>query len=542
MKTIDDVTDAKLRGGFYTPPPLVALCLRRVAELVGSATGLRVLEPSVGDGAFIRGLVDSGLAKQVEHVLALEVEPEEAAKARSAATESSIDATVLVRSAIDWAATAADDFDVAVGNPPFVRFQFIDESDLLATELLAARLEVPLRGVGNLWIPVLLGALSRIREGGALAFVVPSELFTGLSAGAVRKWLLAHVEGLRIDLFEPGSFPGVLQEVLVLSGRKAKPCLDSKPVEFVEHDAPGVELHWAHSVNPSPRPWTRLLLTPRQFAAQEALASISSFQPLAGVARLEVSIVTGANDFFSVTDDTAKQFELCPWVVPLLPRARYARGLEFRLEDHGLLRESGAPCWLLSFDAARPDPMKSAGARAYLNQGEARGLHLRYKTGIRAPWYRVPSVWAGTLLLSKRSHQFSKLIVNTSRAVTTDTIYRGVMRTEYVGQERALAASFHNSASLLTTELEGRSFGGGVLELVPSEVARILVPLRAFDDGDFSVLDGLARGCSQAGNDQPVIDATDEILLRKVHDLDRNLLDDLRSAHQSLLQRRLRRN
>jgi hypothetical protein len=41
----------------------------------------------------------------------------------------------------------------------------------------------------------------------------------------------------------------------------------------------------------------------------------------------------------------------------------------------------------------------------------------------------------------------------------------------------ALVYSFPNSLTCLTTELEGRHYGGGVLELVPSEIERLLIPV-----------------------------------------------------------------
>jgi adenine-specific DNA-methyltransferase len=40
----------------------------------------------------------------------------------------------------------------------------------------------------------------------------------------------------------------------------------------------------------------------------------------------------------------------------------------------------------------------------------------------------------------------------------------------------ALAAGFYNSLTLLSAELEGRSYGGGVLKLEPTEAERLLLP------------------------------------------------------------------
>ncbi len=77
-------------------------------------------------------------------------------------------------------------------------------------------------------------------------------------------------------------------------------------------------------------------------------------------------------------------------------------------------------------------------------------------------------------MLSKRAHSYHRMVLNEADAVTTDTIYRGWMTSHDV-TARDLVAGFHNSLTLLTAELEGRSFGGGVLELVPSEIERLSI-------------------------------------------------------------------
>ena len=101
----------------------------------------------------------------------------------------------------------------------------------------------------------------------------------------------------------------------------------------------------------------------------------------------------------------------------------------------------------------------------------------------------------------------------------------------------ALAAAFHNSLTLLTAELEGRSFGGGVLELVPSEIARLAVP--ASDAllprlGDF---DGRAREGDLGG----LVALTDQALV-EAGLVSREVMTELVEARAHLVQRRLDRN
>ena len=74
----------------------------------------------------------------------------------------------------------------------------------------------------------------------------------------------------------------------------------------------------------------------------------------------------------------------------------------------------------------------------------------------------------------KRSHDTPRLILNRLSAYTTDTAYR--IRSD-VGTAEQLVYSFINGLTALSAELEGRHYGGGVLELVPSEIERLLLPL-----------------------------------------------------------------
>lgn len=534
MKTAGNVSAEKLRGGFYTPDPLVDLCLERAADLAPPGD-LTVIEPSAGDGAFFRGLGRSPLRTRVVSVSGLEPMEIEAEKSRRALRDSGTTGEVRVTSAIPWAAHDETVFDLAVGNPPFVRYQFISTADRAAIEALGQRLDLRFAGVGNLWIPVLVGALSRLRLGGAFAFVVPSELLTGISASLVRTWLIEHCESVRLDLFPPGSFPNVLQEVLVLSGVRSQGRPERPTLRITEQATDGSSVDWYHQTSDGGS-WTKFLLPPPAVAALEHAAADPRVSRLGEVAAFEVSIVTGANDYFTVNTATVERFGLGPWTRPLLPRIRHASGLEYTEADHQATEIEGARASILDFAAERADPMRSTEARAYLADGESRGLHARYKCRIREPWYRVPGIRAGELLLSKRSHHYPRVVVNTAGVFTTDTIYRGRMLTSAMNAVD-LAVNFHTSLTLLSAELEGRSFGGGVLELVPSEVGRLTVHTARADSNALVELDALAR----AGDAAALIEASDRSAVQRGL-IEPDVMAELASAREALVQRRLDRN
>jgi len=73
VKTREEVSPEKARGGFYTPPGLVSVCLDRVEALTRGRSRLSLLEPSAGDGAFIRRMAGRSIGRQVTSVFAGEL-------------------------------------------------------------------------------------------------------------------------------------------------------------------------------------------------------------------------------------------------------------------------------------------------------------------------------------------------------------------------------------------------------------------------------------------------------------------------------------
>jgi adenine-specific DNA-methyltransferase len=544
LRTRDEVGADKIRGGFYSPEPLVRACLDRVEALAEGRQELRVLEPSAGDGAFIRGMARHRLAQAVASLCAVELVEPEAERAAAALREAPFRGRVITASTIAWAIGTAERFDAAVGNPPFVRFQFLSEADKAALPRLSAQIGASFAGVANLWIPVLMAALSRLAPGGVLAFIIPAECFTGISGRVVREWFGAWVEELQFDLFPPGSFPLVLQEVVVVSGRKRnRPRNGPAWLTVHEHDRQRRSRSWTHRIDDVAHTWTQYLLEPEHLAAVAESAALSAVQAVGQVAKFEVAAVTGANEFFSVDRSTADRYQLTRWAVPLLPRVRHAPGLRYTAQDHAATVASGAKSMLLDFSADLPDPTMWKRPASYLAAGVADGLPLRYKCRIRQPWYRVPWIGPGRLMLSKRSHHHPRVILNEAGVVTTDTIYRGRLLSGFERRDLDFTASFHNSLTLLTAEMEGRSFGGGVLELVPSEVGRLLVPLPDGFGEHLGRLDGVLRSASQPGGMGSVlVEETDRLLVKADIGLGNPLMELLHDARTVLLRRRMDRN
>jgi adenine-specific DNA methylase len=470
----------KLRGGFYTDADIAAFLTR----WVGTIRPKRVLEPSCGDGAFIQAIFDSGFPACGE-IFACELNAEEAAKAH-ARGGSAPALTVHVGDFLRWFlfyGQQVKGFDAALGNPPFIRYQYLPEEQQALAEKVFSRFGLPFTRHTNAWVPFVMATVALLREGGRLGMVVPAEIFHITHAASLRRFLAERCS--RVLILDPEEiwFTETLQGTVLLLAEKKRSrdgssvgvtAIPMRSRQELKSDAEGL-FQSAPYVNGSTLQgkWMPLFLTQPERELLAQLGTDGRIKRFEEIASVDIGIVTGANDFFLVPDSVVKEFGLERWAHPMFGRSEHAAGLIYATEDHQENRRAGLPTNFLWFQESSPDLLPE-NVRRYLEKGVAEKLPTRFKCRVRTPWYKVPSVSVAPMAMLKRAHQYPRLLLNTAGAYTTDTAYRIRARTV---RPEALVFSFVNSLTCLTAELEGRHYGGGVLELVPSEIERLLVPV-----------------------------------------------------------------
>jgi adenine-specific DNA-methyltransferase len=536
LKFASDQTPDKLRGGYYTPAAIADFLL---------SWGLgcdpaRVLEPSCGDGAFLRALARRG-PDPAPRIEAVELSADEAAKATEALeTYREVGGEGRVRQG-DWlrrALGSPERYDLVLGNPPYVRYQYLGTETIQAAQALLERWGLPLPRHASSWAPFVVDGVGRLRSGGRLAMVVPAELLQVRYTEPLRAWL-AEQGQVRVIRFRTLVFPQVQQEVVLLLVERGEArgvrVLELEDVQALRSLEPDGLACAAPEVLPPGAKWTGYALEPPLLAATHRAFAHPRVQLFDALAEVCVGVVTGANQFFCVDEATVREHELEPVALPMFGRSAEATGLRFTVADHAANRAAARRAWLIDLPA-EPRPGLPEPWRRYLATGEAQGLPARYKCRIRQPWWAVPSIHAAPVALFKRCHAFTRLILNEAGAHSTDTVYRVTPRAGI--EARDLVLGFLNSLTMLSVELCGRSYGGGVLELIPSEIRQLRVPVVTASEEAFAELDGLLRGGAEAVE---VLDAGDRWVLERGLGMDAEQIATLREAWRALMRRRLGR-
>lgn len=540
MNFIINESEQKLRGGYYTPLDLAAYIARWT--LVHKPR--HVLEPRCGDGIFIQAIAElgghGGLAFTGFELLA-----EEAAKARKRAkSNQGLKTTIYGEDFLQWAllqmVSGKKPFDAVVGNPPFIRYQYLPEDAQQKAEQIFKILGLPFTKHTNAWVPFVLASIALLKPGGRLGMILPSEIIHVLHAQSLRTFLGTTCSRLLIIDPEEIWFDGTLQGAVILFAEKKENPADHsdglgivkvKGREFLREDPDAL-------FDRTPRmngktvvgKWTRALLSHSERQLLDTLFDRPDVHLFDEIAKVDVGIVTGANKFFLVDNETVERYKLQEFAHPMFGRSEHCPGVIYDERQHLANAEKGNPTNFIWFKESLPKPSKSV--REYIEWGEGQDLHTRYKCRIRRPWYSVPSVYSTEIGMLKRSHDAPRLIHNRLDAFTTDTAYRISSKT--VSTE-TLIYCFLNSLTALSAELEGRHYGGGVLELVPSEIEKLLLPIPGNIRPNVGKLDAMVRKSNAAD----VLEKQNEVVLGALG-LSKVQQGDLLSAWLRLKNRRQR--
>jgi len=454
----------KARGAFYTPPELT----RFLARWAIRSADDRVLEPCCGDGAFLGAIsqrfMEMSAVGLADRLVGIERDPDEADKARNLAAG----ARVLTSDFFDVDPSSMPPVDAVIGNPPYIRYHGFCGEDRSKGLARARGQGVELTDLASSWAHFVVHATGFLSPGGRLAFVLPAELLHADYGQPIRDLLLRRFGSIIVVAFDRLVFRDAqVDAVLLLASNDDQRGLrvirvpDERSLVTVD-----VGAHAARASVSPPARWSGSIDFEAGAVYAEALAS-GVAAPLGLIASVDIGFVSGANDYFILSRQQAAYRRLP--VSVLTPAVRRPGDVP------GLVADDEHIHLLLSL-AGKPEP-RNKNLLAYLAEGEAIDISGRYKCRVRRPWYAVPLPRSKPhAFLPYMNHYGPRLIVNDADAWSSNLLH-GVTLKLSAPPVRALAAAMCSSLTLLSAEIEGRAYGGGVLKLETKEAERLAVPV-----------------------------------------------------------------
>ena len=389
-----DLSHRKSLGQFFTPPAIANAMAHWIAEIQPK----QVMDPAVGTGILLRAV--SNLT-QTPSLTGWDIDsaPLEYAKRSLKSTQ-----RVELNHADFLTSGMTRTYDGVIANPPYVRHHLIEYSPDIYENIASEIGKIP--KTSNLYVLFVGAILKSLRPNGRAAILLPSDWLNsnfGISLkaalherGIVRRIAyfcndtLPFADNLStaVILFLENTASEEATEIIVIDsqldtslisklGDKVLPTEFSEFRKFLDLSKLDPKKKWGS------------LLESGETQAPDGWISLSE------ISKTKRGIATGANDFFLISLEQLKKYELDKKRTrPCVGRAKDVRGLIFREYDFKKLEKTDAPTRLLDLD-----PTYSSDAN-YIELGVERDLPDRFLLAARKKWFlqefREPApIWVG---------------------------------------------------------------------------------------------------------------------------------------------------
>lgn len=465
------IAERRNLGAFYTPSSVADLmcdwAIRRPSDLI--------LEPSFGGCTFL----DSSIRriKQLGQKVAFslygcDIDPKAfeilESKAQSLIWEN-FDLCDFLR--WDGSKLSGEKFDVVVGNPPYVRYSSLTKDNQETVHWWEKKYQKRISRRASLWTYFTYHALSFLREGGRMAWVLPVSLMTSRYADELR--------GLLSERFQRIAYFTVAERIFLSEGTEERAlivlaegfCLNStisetttKYVESVLSLKDHIEEWTRGEKYQTTRSPAKLLKSGLPSDIFGLIAPPERWTTLGQIADIGIGVVSGDSRYFikSMSEWKSEGIRL-EHLEYIAPKSRWITGLALTESDKAS-HSAGEPRCL----ALRPPKNPKAGAlRKYLDKYPLERIQANATFRKREQWFRFLENRQPHAFAAFMTHLGPRLIVNEVAADGTNSLYRVSFKNHSSKIVKLAAISMQTSPTQLAAERIGRALGSGALKLEP---------------------------------------------------------------------------
>ncbi len=389
-----------------------------------------------------------------------------------------------------------DRFDAIVCNPPYTRHHHLPETYKSSWAIVMKReYGIRLSRLSSLFAYFFVQAGRMLSSTGRMAFITPATVFEASYSREVKIFIRRYLHLRAIIRFD--------ETLSVFEGVDTAPCITlvEGPGAPATHPAVHVQIRKWPGTGPvlqaieqggtmttdwgSIREFDPVALDPRRKwtvigCANQRFGS-EHFVPLSTLAHIVRGIATGANDFFTLSDDEVVQWGLEQANLrPVLTKTREVPGYIFSQADFDRWGREGKKRWLLYL--TEPVTPGTAEAR-YIQRGEAQGLPERSLVKTRSLWYLMEQREPAPIYFTYLSRRRPRFIYNTTDALALNVflcIYPIPTISKDTTMLKALLAVLNSLVARDSLRHVGRSYGGDTIKIEPREMDRlpVLNPMR----------------------------------------------------------------
>lgn len=433
--------------------------------------------------------------------------------------------------------------DAVIGNPPYVRYSKLDKAQQLVIHGWEEKYNLRLNRRASLWTYFSFHALTFLKVGGRIAWVLPVSYMTAQYASSLRNAFLKSFK--RIAFFT------LTERIFLSEGTEERALIvmadGYKQVSHEAHVTSGY-LDSLDDLKLEVDKWSKcsreiVLGGGRShfgMVSNEVDALISSLKLqkdvklLGEIASVGIGVVSGNSKFFIKSYENWRKESIgLKHLTYIMPKSRYVTGLSITQSDKFIHKDLGVSCFALN----APSDTKSESVRRYLNTYSEAEIAKNATFAKRGCWYRFLDGKTPDAFMVFMTHMGPRIILNQAGANATNGMYRVNFETPYHDIKKLVLISLMTTFSQLEAERLGRARGSGALKLEPFDAKRIPVFLPQKNSEDVASIFDLIDNYMRMGAEKLARKTADDFIFSNMPDFEA----ELGRLESSLLTARRRR-
>lgn len=469
--------DVRTKGQVWTPPWVAdAMAIYVLADSPNV-----VHDPSLGSGSLAVSVANvAQRTGRVCDIVATELHPDHIGGLEEHLEGLGCNLEVIVGDFLDEANDGP--INAIIANPPYVRHHRFnaDQKSKLQSRAQAG-FGISVDGRTGYHVFFLARALERMNADARAAFILPSDVFEGISSRAIMTRLteLCNVEGVARFEAVATPFPKVDTNPVVIFFRKGGPTIRiaCATIRVPETDA---LLQWVAAGFPTIST-TDIVAYGR--TREESLETGLTRDPrdqetdlvrLGELLKTSRGIATGDNAYFTMTESQMRATGIPPENFRrCVGRTKDIDGEELDLERLDQLDSMNRATYLLDVRASNKNEMDDQ-TRAYIERGEAKGVTRTTLAASRSIWWRMDRREIPPILFSYLGRGSSRFYRNRSGAVPLNG-FIGVYPQNDIDPD-ALCRLLADERTVKSLRYEAKTYGRGDIKIEPNAIERVTVP------------------------------------------------------------------
>ena len=354
-------------------------------------------------------------------------------------------------------------FDAIICNPPYNRFQSIDNRDQIRKFFLE-NYHIKVNGYTNQAILFLIKSINELNDQGRLIYIIPTDFMEAAYGLQIKKILLKHkliyaIINLDYEVFKNATTTSCILLLQKTENKKIKFLNIKNKEDFKDINKKKGNLIDYSDINPYDK-WLNYFKNDSK--KYKNLVKVNKYL------KITRGIATGCNNFFVLNKSTIEKEKLDKkYFINCISKSVDIKKCIFNDEILANLKQQDKKVYLLNIDK---NDLENNNLNKYISKGKKMKINEKYLLKKRNPWYLMEKKQAAPIWITSANRGKIKVIRNLTKTVNLTTFHSVYVNEKYKKLTNILFCYLISDIGQEIIKHNKKTMGGGLEKYQPGDL------------------------------------------------------------------------